>query len=82
MYIKLHATLPLVPHFIAFLGVQLQIELYTQALLALMTINKSQCMQLLTGVVILHSNVDFVLLPFHMIFLLFPEELYELTNSF
>ena len=27
-------------------------------------------------------HVDFVLLPFHVMFLLFPEELYELTTSF
>lgn len=54
--IKLHATIPLVPHVISLLSVQLQIELHTQALLALMTINKPQSMQLLAGIIILHSH--------------------------
>ena len=55
-HIQLHATLPLVPHVIPLLGIQLQIELHTQALLALMTINKPQSMQLLAGIIILHSD--------------------------
>lgn len=50
------SILPLVPHFISLLGVQLEIELHTQALLALMTINKPQRMQLLACVIVLYSK--------------------------
>ena len=47
---------PLGSHVTALLRAKVQIELHAQALLAFMTINKPQSMQLLTGIPVLQST--------------------------